>query len=684
MDRPLQHDIAPPAGSLFPMETMRGGQAEFYFDAKSAAGRGRILLADAPTGIGKTAASIAAALEEALPAGRKVLFLTGRNSHHIQAMIETRAINGRRAGEVAGLRPELPRIRVIDKIAKEKMCIYRFGNDAKERGLLRCELKRSLCRPSRPPLEASARLLDLPMSAMEASGLAHEQGFCAHFASMQAMRDADLIICDYRYLFDEGIRETFVEAMRCGLGNCDAIIDEAHNLPGAIRGISERKITERTLKDSLACLAEAKKAAEKSGNGQVSGLASFLAGYVRRILQPKIGELSAGLSGSGEEIEVPHHSLAFATAEYALKSTLADAHGLKERGLSGAIAEVCAFMYQLASESNEDTAEGTGLIGLGELALFMGSAEKAAEGNRAYGVFLQSGGQVEDAFSLKAVLHDAAIVSEPVFYSLHSAILMSGTLPAKRAFAELLGIEDYRIDGLEREAYESDFDPERRAIRICTAVSSRLRDRTDAEKSGFMAGIIGESAKALGDRSLAVYYPSYEYMSMMRTAADFGKHAHEVETRGDPHMEVEARKGRMENATGLDPIVLHGVMGGAYSESMDFRNNPFKLIIIAGFPVPKPTPMQIAYERYLAEKFKDARKAREYSSLLPAAIRTAQAVGRGIRKASDWCYCLLIDDRFALHSHLFPAHLKNRALTISPKRIAGDIKSFTNRMEASV
>ena len=211
-----------------------------------------------------------------------------------------------------------------------------------------------------------------------------------------------------------------------------------------------------------------------------------------------------------------------------------------------------------------------------------------------------------------------------------------------------------------------------------------MRDRTDAEKSGFMAGIIGESAKALGDRSLAVYYPSYEYMSMMRTAADFGKHAHEVETRGDPHMEVEARKGRMENATGLDPIVLHGVMGGAYSESMDFRNNPFKLIIIAGFPVPKPTPMQIAYERYLAEKFKDARKAREYSSLLPAAIRTAQAVGRGIRKASDWCYCLLIDDRFALHSHLFPAHLKSRALTISPKRIAGDIKSFTNRMEASV
>src|SRR6267143_3421810 len=82
-----------PGGSLpWPFEGIRQGQVDFLHDARETVAGGRHLLAHAPTGIGKTAVALVAALEYALAADKLVLFLTSRQSQHRMAVETVRRI----------------------------------------------------------------------------------------------------------------------------------------------------------------------------------------------------------------------------------------------------------------------------------------------------------------------------------------------------------------------------------------------------------------------------------------------------------------------------------------------------------------------------------------------------------------------------------------------------------------
>src|SRR2546428_3220028 len=77
-----------PVASLFPFDTVRPSQLAFLADSRRAIEGGKHLVAHAPTGLGKTAVALAAALENALPEGSLVLFLTSKQSQH-RIAIET-------------------------------------------------------------------------------------------------------------------------------------------------------------------------------------------------------------------------------------------------------------------------------------------------------------------------------------------------------------------------------------------------------------------------------------------------------------------------------------------------------------------------------------------------------------------------------------------------------------------
>jgi len=324
-----------------------------------------------------------------------------------------------------------------------------------------------------------------------------------------------------------------------------------------------------------------------------------------------------------------------------------------------------------------------GLSSLAELASFLDSAEKASSGNPAYGVFLKTSPDRE-FFRLRTALFDPSFASARVFSEVHSATLMSGTLIGKKGLCALLGVDEARAVRLEEGAYESPFDAERKRVRVCSWVSSRQRERADGRRVKVMAAIIDEAAKACAPHSLAIFYPSYEYLRMVKDELVLHGFCHETEMRGEKHDAVEERKGRVEARTFSEkPIVFHGVIGGSYSEGMDFRNNPFKLIVLAGFPFPKPDARHDAYEGYLAQKFRSGPRAAELASVLPACIKSVQAIGRGIRKAEDYCYCLLIDDRFMKYGEHLQPSLRGGMEEIAgsqKKRIYDDITRFMERM----
>ncbi|MFA6489567.1 MAG: ATP-dependent DNA helicase [Candidatus Micrarchaeia archaeon] len=675
-------DIDTPAHSLFPHSKLRGGQLDFYNDSRTVAESGKILFANAPTGIGKTAASLSGVLEAALPAGRKVLFLTHRNSHHIQAMIEANAIIANRKAALAAIRPLSPTLRVVDKISKSRMCLLRAQDPSDDSPYLLCEIAR--CKYARPKPSIVESLLETPISATQSVERSKKEFYCAHYAALGAVGNADVIVCDYTYLFEEGICGAFLSRLGRPLSECDVIIDEAHNLPERIMDINARQIGEKTMKNALKAISDSKK--HFSEEPEMLAMANRVAGYLKNALSPALRKMLEGADAAKEEMRLGKEALAIFHPD-----RLA-AHGLSEAAMGGKTPPLSAILRMIADEVRLRFAKGgegismdvDGLAHLSELAAFLHSAEAAATGNPAYGVFLKTSPDLE-MFRLRCALFDPSIIAQKAFAEVHSAVLMSGTLIGKRGICELLGIDAARAMKLEESAYLSPFDAERKRVMICNWVSSRQRERADGKGVKTMAAIIDEAARACAPHSLAIFYPSYEYLRVVKDELVLHGFRHETEMRGEKHAGIGERKERIEARTFSDkPVAFHGVIGGSYSEGMDFRNNPFKLIIIAGFPFPKPDARHDAYEGYLEGKFKSRAKASELASVLPATIKSVQAMGRGIRKAEDWCYCLLIDDRFARHLAYFQPSLNNSARVLAGNRkkdIWDDIYGFMEKMD---
>ena len=675
-----------PSHSLFPHAHMRSGQRDFYNDSKAASDGGKILFANAPTGIGKTAASLCGVLEAALPAGRKVVFLTHRNSHHIQAMIECRAVNEKRKEALLSLRPGSRtggKLRVIDKISKARMCLLRARDPSDDSPYLLCEIAH--CKHSRPPLSVPERLLEDPISAAESVRRSLLEDYCAHYAALGAMKDADVVVCDYSYLFEPSILGLFLMKLGRQLGECDVIIDEAHNLPDRIMDINARQIGEKTLKNALRALADARKQSEDSP--EMLSEINLVSGYFKNALAPALKRLVDGSDAAKEERKIAHGELAFFHPEkfagYGLSSLMG---GSNNAPLSHMLYDIVEFVRMQSVKSGEGARlDIDGLSSLSELAAFLDSAEKAAEGNPAYGMFIKTS-EDREFFRMRTALFDPSLVASRVFAEVHSAVLMSGTLIGKQGICDLLGIDRERAMNLQEGTYESPFDAERKRVRICNWVSSRARERLDGKRVKVMAAIIDEAARACAPHSLAIFYPSYEYLRMVKDELVLHGFQHETEMRREKHPAIEERKTRIEARTFEEkPVVFHGVIGGSYSEGMDFRNNPFKLIVIAGFPFPKPDARHEAYERYLKKKFGSEARASELASLLPACIKTVQAMGRGIRKAEDYCYCLLIDDRFSRYLSYYQPSLRGSVEVIAgneKKRIWEDISKFMEKMDA--
>ncbi|HEX2065352.1 MAG TPA: DEAD/DEAH box helicase, partial [Candidatus Thermoplasmatota archaeon] len=113
--RPVQVGAPHPQLGLFPFDAIRDGQRRLTRDVTLAVQGRRHLVAQAPTGIGKTAASLAPALQHALAEGKLVLFLTSRQSQHRIAVETLRAIQERRGASFT----------LVDLVSKRDMCLRR-------------------------------------------------------------------------------------------------------------------------------------------------------------------------------------------------------------------------------------------------------------------------------------------------------------------------------------------------------------------------------------------------------------------------------------------------------------------------------------------------------------------------------------------------------------------------------
>ncbi len=193
--------------NLFPYEAARAGQSEFLEDARRCVADGFILLAQAPTGLGKTAVALSSTLEGAREQDRKVLFTTSRRSQHRMAVETIRLIRDRAP------------VTAVDIIAAEAMCPTHHMHEGSSRTKVRAVAK---------------ALLQRVYHVQEGIQMARRFNVCSHEAALEAAKKADALVCDYNYLFSSQWR-IVLRRLNVGLDELIVVVDEAHNLPSRSR-----------------------------------------------------------------------------------------------------------------------------------------------------------------------------------------------------------------------------------------------------------------------------------------------------------------------------------------------------------------------------------------------------------------------------------------------------------------
>jgi DNA excision repair protein ERCC-2 len=220
----------------FPHAGFRPGQRELAQAVYRAAAAQRCLLAQAPTGIGKTVATLFPLLK-AQPAQKidKLFFLTAKTSGRAVALRALHLLGGGRAP-----------LRVLELAAREKVCEYPGRACHGEA----CPLARGFYDQLPAARSEAAHAAWLDRAALRRIALAH--GICPYFLAQEMVRWCDVVVADYNYYFDAA---AFLHALaKDEEWRVALLVDEAHNLLDRARGMYSAQL-DAGLLDTVRALA---------------------------------------------------------------------------------------------------------------------------------------------------------------------------------------------------------------------------------------------------------------------------------------------------------------------------------------------------------------------------------------------------------------------------------------------
>ncbi len=214
-------------GSLaFPYPEFRAGQHEFTDSVHNAIENREILFAQAPTGTGKTIATLFPAVK-ALGEGlvSRVFYLTAKTTTRTLA---EKALDDMRKGGLS--------LRSITLTAKEKICF----NSGQPCSPDTCEYAANYYGKLKKAMTETLSEEMLDRYTIERAAEKHT--ICPFEFSLDLSLWCDVIICDYNYLFDPRV---YLKRFFTQRGDYTFLIDEAHNLVDRARDMYSAELSKR-------------------------------------------------------------------------------------------------------------------------------------------------------------------------------------------------------------------------------------------------------------------------------------------------------------------------------------------------------------------------------------------------------------------------------------------------------
>lgn len=671
---------------LFPFESVRAGQDALLADVRRAVAEGRHLVAYAPTGLGKTAATLVPALEHALREGKRVFYLTGTQSQH-RIAVETLKAMRERSG--------VPFV-VGDVIGKQDMCARHEAEGMHYKRFAefcRLEQARGTCTYwNHDDRDAVAELAsDVHHVEETVDRASHEFHVCPHRAALNVAQQAHVVVCDYNYFFS-GMGEAMAERLSVEPGEAVLIVDEAHNLPDRIRDHLTLDLNAYVLHDAAEELRDLQGHVDGVPTEHLVVVLEALAGLLEDLVEREPGEgpVQASLAedddGEGGDAVDANAAAAEDPSGYAAEGWVMDERWVPKDEWVAAVEDWMDRRVERLSTMGYD--ELVDELGRMENA-YLDAFKQDPRGIALVREFL-SNWRVErrglvrvlarndDVPRLTYGLLDPRVLSRRVFDEVHASVLMSGTLYPTAMYRDVLGLAGDRTDLRE---YDDPFPDDHRRVVCEPSVTTQYQER-DGAMYDRIAGLVADVADATPG-NVAAFFPSYGILGRVRERLAGGGELSDRLRGRDLLVEERAQgKAAKQDLVGTlgdsgDALLL-AVMGGSLSEGYDYPDNRLKGVVVVGMPFARPTLSTQALIDHYKEIF--GGRGYVYAYVQPAMNRVLQAAGRAIRSADDRAVVVLADERFTWDRYRRCLPDDRRPGTVED--VAGAVKGFWERTGA--
>lgn len=584
---------------FFPFKTLRLGQDTLIKDISDAVISQKSILVHAPTGLGKTAACLSGVLEYSLSHGKTVFFLTPKHTQHT-TVIDTLKKIKEKTGQ---------NIKSADIIGKKWMCHFpnidfltnsEFSEYCRDlRNEEKCRYYSKVFKKSVLTQDAIAKISELhlkgPLHVNEI--ISNCTDFCSYEISMALAKNSDLIVMDYYHMFHPKVRDMILTRLSKKLADCILIVDEAHNLSSRIRDILTMKLSSYILRKALE---EARDFNEFDTSERISNIQAVLQDLTsEKDFKERFITKDEFNSKIGENINELTEKL-LKLGEQVRKE--------KKRSFVSSMANFLEFWNENDLDENA----------------FARILKKSSNSSWV---------------SYNCL--DPSIVSKEVFDEAHASILMSGTLTPQEMYRDILGINPEKS---MLKVYQSSFPRKNRLVLIVPDATTRYSQRDDKqfEKiAGYCANII-TSCKS----NMALFFPSYAVRDVVMDKVPDLKRTMLLEEKG---MNKRTRDEMVNKFKESEGGILCGVVGGSFSEGLDYPGKNLECVVIIGIPLSTPDLETKSLIDYYEKKFK---QGWNYGYIYPAINKTIQAAGRCIRSEYDRGVVVLIDERYLWHNYL--------------------------------
>lgn len=587
--------------SLFPFKKIRPQQDILLNSARETISKKGILLVHAPTGLGKTAAVISPALEHALKEGKKVIFLTSRNTQHRLVADTIKLINKEKNLNIS----------YTSIFGKKWLCLQKNIQKLSQQDFM--EFCKSLCANDNCIFYKNMKNGDtLSIKAQQAiktievdkkfseniKNVCEYLEVCPYEITMMMARNANVIIMDYQYMFNPTIRDIFLKKTDSKLEDCIIVCDEGHNLPDRLKNLASDKLSTTILNRALHEIKEHRFLTEEK-------------------LLIDIGkELVYIIKDMNEE-------------------GLSERYITKEEFLS--IIEKVADPKKITIELQrlaEIVREERKHSYLGSIAEFISKWIDADEIHFTRIISI-SKEKKHIGFSISLSCLDPSIIAQDILSNSYSTIIMSGTLLPIQMYKVLLG-----IDSCDSVVLNSPFPKENKNSIIVPFTSTRFKTRDD-EMYKRIALILSKIVEAIKG-NCAAFFPSYQLLERV-----FNSFKSEKEVIVEKKILTKDEKEKLLNyfkSKKDEGAVMFAVIRGNFGEGIDLPGDFLNGVIIVGLPLDIPDLETKSLINYYEEKFG---KGWLFGYIYPAFNRIIQSAGRCIRTEKDKGVIIFLDERYA-------------------------------------